>query len=74
MDHALRNIVAKIAETTPDFASDANLRDDLSVDSVRALEIIFEIENEFGILIPEGRYGELQTFDKMLNLVASLKR
>ena len=74
MEHTLRNIVAKIAETTPEFASDANLRDDLNVDSVRALEIIFEIESAFGILIPEGRYGELRTFNKMLSLVASLKR
>jgi len=73
MEKTLREIVAKIAETTPDFAADANLREELNVDSVRALEIVFEIERTFSVVIPEGRYGEVRTFDSLLKLVASLQ-
>jgi acyl carrier protein len=73
MEKTLRDIIAKIAETKNDFADNANLRYDLQVDSVRALELIFEIEGSFSIKVPEGRYGEVRTFADLLALVASLK-
>jgi acyl carrier protein len=73
MEESLRKIVAKIAETKPDFALGAQLRDELGVDSVRALEIVFEIEKVFGVSVPEDRYGEVRTFSDLLVLVKSLK-
>ena len=73
MEQTLREIVAKIAETSNDFAPDASLLDDVGVDSVRALEVIFEIERTFSIKVPEGRYGEVRTFADLLALVTSLK-
>lgn len=73
MDQTLRTIVAKIAETGADFPSDANLRDDLDVDSVRALELIFEVERAFSIRVPEQRYGEVRTFADLVKVVDSLK-
>ncbi len=73
MEEQLRNIVAKIAETRPDFPSNAHLRDQLNVDSVRALEIVFEIERVFAVPVPEERYSEVRTFDDLLKLVTTLK-
>lgn len=73
MEQTLRNIVAKIAETTPDFDAGASFREKLGVDSVRALEIVFEIEKELGITVPEDRYAEVKSFDHLLKLVSSLK-
>jgi acyl carrier protein len=73
MEQTLRTIVAKIAEIPPDFASDASLRDDLKVDSVRALELLFEVEKEFAIAVPESRFGEVRTFQDLVKLVGALK-
>jgi len=73
MEQTLRNIVSKIAETSAEFPPTANLRDDLSVDSVRALELVFEVEKEFSIKVPEGRYGEVRTFQDLVSLVGSIK-
>jgi acyl carrier protein len=73
MEQTLRNIVSKIAETSPEFSPTANLREDLSVDSVRALELVFEVEKEFSIKVPEGRYGEVRTFQDLVQLVGSIK-
>ena len=73
MDQTLRTIVAKIAEIPPDFAPDASLRDDLKVDSVRALELLFEVEKELAVAVPETRYGEVRTFQDLVKLVRSLK-
>lgn len=73
MDQTLRTLVAKIAETGADFPPNANLRDDLNVDSVRALELIFEVEREFSIRVPEQRYAEVRTFADLVKVVDSLK-
>lgn len=73
METTLRHIVSKIAETNSDFPPTANLREDLSVDSVRALELVFEVEKEFAIKVPEGRYGEVRTFQDLVKLVGSIK-
>jgi acyl carrier protein len=73
MEKTLRQIIATIAETTPDFAGDADLRDDLDVDSHRAVEIVFEIERTFNIKIPDDRFGEMRTLNGTVNLVRALK-
>jgi acyl carrier protein len=73
IEQDLRAIVAKIAETSPDFALTAHLRDEVGVDSVRAFEIVFEIEKVFGVSIPEERYGEVRTFEDLMAVVTSLK-
>jgi acyl carrier protein len=74
MEQTLRNIVATIAETGADFAPSVNLREELNVDSVRALEIIFEIERVFQVQVPEGSYGRVRTFDDLLTLVTGIKQ
>lgn len=73
MESKLRSIIAKIAETTPDFAGDADLRDDLDVDSHRAVEMVFEIERTFDVKIPDDRFAEMKTLNGTLRLLQSLK-
>lgn len=73
MEAQLREIVARIAEVTPDFPIDAHMRDEINVDSFRAVEIVFEVERAFGVKVPDGRYGEVQTFNDLLKLVTALK-
>lgn len=73
MEEQLREIVARIGEIPKDFEPNAHLRDDLNIDSFRAVEIVFEIERAFQITVPGAKYGEVETFNDMLKLVASLK-
>jgi acyl carrier protein len=72
MEETLRKLVAKIAETSPDFALTAHLRDELKVDSVRVFELVFEIEQAFQLTIPEERYAEIQTFQDLMQVVGGL--
>jgi len=72
MEQTLRQIIARIAETAADFDADADLRDDLDVDSHRAVEIVFEIERTFNVKIPDDRFREMRTFSGTLDLVTSL--
>ncbi len=74
MEQTLRNIVAKIAEIPPDFDAEASFRDKLGVDSVRALEIVFEIEKTMGVLVPEDGYAQVKCFNNLVALVQSIKK
>ena len=51
----------------------AHLRDEVGVDSVRAFEIVFEIEKVLGIAVPEDKYAEVRTFKDLLVVVEALK-
>jgi acyl carrier protein len=73
MEAKLREIVSRIAEIQPDFPIDAHMRDEINVDSFRAVEIVFEVERAFAVKVPDGRYGEVQTFNDLLKLVTALK-
>ncbi len=74
MESELRQIIAKVAETTNvDFAADADLRDVLDVDSHRAIELMFEIERKFDVSIPNERVQELRTLRGAMALVRSLQ-
>lgn len=72
MEDKLREIVARIAETEASFTLDANLRDELDVDSVCALEILFEIQQDLEIKVPENRLGEVRTFGDLVRVVTSI--
>jgi acyl carrier protein len=73
MEDKLREIVARIGEIPKDFEPNAHLRDELNIDSFRAVEIVFEIERAFQITVPGARYSEVETFNDMVKLVAALK-
>jgi acyl carrier protein len=73
MEETLRQIIAKIAETTPDFSLDADLREDLDLDSHRGVELLFEVERVFDVKVPTDRFEELRTLRKALALIESLK-
>ncbi len=73
MEETLRKIIAKIAETNAEFSADADLREELDVDSHRAVELLFEIERAFDVKIPAERFDEMRTLNKAAALVKSLK-
>ncbi len=74
MEQTLRDIVAKIAEVPSDFDADASFREKLGVDSVRALEIVFEIEKTLGLVVPEEGYAKVKCFSNLLSLVQSITK
>ncbi len=74
MEQTLREIVAKIAETSEDFAPGADLREDLDVDSVRLFDLFFQIETGFQVQVPEERYVNIRTFEDLLAFLKSIKQ
>jgi acyl carrier protein len=73
MEAQLKEIIAKIAETNADFGPDADLREEVGIDSHRAVELLFEIENTFQVKIPPAKFDQLRTLRQTLAVIESLK-
>ena len=68
----VRAIVAEISNISPDMPADANLYLDLGVASVHALQLLTELEEQFGVAIPDDRFVEATSITELTALMASL--
>ncbi|GAB6159667.1 acyl carrier protein [Howardella ureilytica] len=50
---------------------DANLKDDLDIDSLSAVELALELETEFNITIEDEELAKLETVKDIMDLIAS---
>lgn len=62
-----KNALAELSTVT----DDALLRDDLGVDSLLALEIVFDVERQFNVTLTEDEARQLKTVNDAVRLVAS---
>jgi len=47
------------------------LTDDLGVDSFSSIEIVYELEDKFGVEIPEKDLADVKTVDDIVNYISS---
>jgi acyl carrier protein len=64
--------VSRIGEVEPSFSADADLTEELSIDSFRATEIVFEIERTLKIKLDDASFGEVRTFRDLVKLVRAV--
>lgn len=46
--------------------ADTVLKDDLDLDSLDMIEVVYELEDKFDVQIPEERINEIRTFDEVV--------
>jgi acyl carrier protein len=69
----IRKLVAKIVKLPEEKVNfDADLFNDLNVDSLVGLEIFAALDKQYGIDVPEDRLRQLNTLDDLAQLVAEL--
>ncbi|MBW2733135.1 MAG: acyl carrier protein [Deltaproteobacteria bacterium] len=69
----IRDIVAAMGNIGPDFDSKAHFFRDLGVESVKAIELLFELEDVFGIGLPDEDYNDVRNLDELVVLVDKLQ-
>lgn len=70
---ALRALSAAHLDVPPDaLRADAELGDDLGVDSLAAIEWAMAIEDAFGVTMPDDAWGETVTYGAVEDLVLRL--
>ena len=55
-----------------EISLDSNFMKDLNADSLDTVELILNIEDEFGIEIPDNEIEEMHTVKSMLNYLTSV--
>ena len=70
----IREIIASVTGLTQDVSADANLYLDLGVASVHALHLLNELEQSFGVGIPDEEYVKATSVGKLTALVDSLTK
>ncbi len=68
----VRETVSRIASLPPDISGDANLYFDLGVASVHALQLLSDLEGEFGVSIPDEEFVEATSISQLSALMRSL--
>jgi acyl carrier protein len=65
---AVKEIFQKTLKIEPqrlDFG--VNLKEDLKLDSLDMIEVVYEVEERFDVQIPEERLKEITTFDQIVD-------
>jgi acyl carrier protein len=71
----VRDIVARFAkqQAAADLPADGDLYRDLGVRSTAALDLLLSLEDEFGVSVPDDRFGDARTVGALVALVQELK-
>jgi acyl carrier protein len=71
----MRTIISTISRIpASELADDLNVREEVGIDSLMAMEIIANCEKRFGVVIDESRYAEIETIGDFLLLIEALVR
>jgi acyl carrier protein len=71
----VRNMVSDIIEIPPEKLSiDADFIDDLSIDSLKAIEIVAAFEKKYKIVIPEEDIPKIRSLGKIIEYTRPLQK
>jgi acyl carrier protein len=64
----IKEIFEKTLKVSPDrLKPETSLRDELQLDSLDMIEVVYEIEDRFDVQIPEERIQEITTFEEVVS-------
>ena len=65
---AVREIFQETLKVEPDkLKPEASLKEDLKLDSLDMIEVVYEVEDRFDVQIPEERIKEITTFGQIVD-------
>ena len=68
----VKEIFKRTLKVAPEkLLPETSLKDDLNLDSLDMIEVVYEIEDEFDVQIPEDRIQEITTFDDVVEGLAA---
>ncbi|MHC4137946.1 MAG: acyl carrier protein [Planctomycetota bacterium] len=64
----VREIFLETLKIQPEkLQPDTSLKDDLALDSLDMIEVVYEMEDRFDVQIPEEKIQEIATFDQIID-------
>jgi acyl carrier protein len=74
LNKELRELVANIGGLNPDFDGAADLYLDLAMPSIRAMQLLVELEDRFNIQVPDEQFVEARSLEAIEKLLTNLMR
>jgi len=74
VEQRIREIITNITGLQSDIPGDANLYLDLGVASVYALQLLSELERQFGVSIPDEDFVDATSIDELTAMMERLTR
>lgn len=73
-EQRLRTIIVNLSgqKVPMDFDANAHVFRDLGIESTKALELLFEIEDQFEVQMPDLEYNECQHLNDLVGLLTKL--
>lgn len=72
IEQKLLAIILEQKSLPPDAIAGDTVLSDVGIDSLDALSILFAVEEQFGVSIPDDRARSIKTLDDMTNAVSEL--
>jgi acyl carrier protein len=69
----IRRLIAKYLSIPPESIGEDSSLEELGLDSLGALELVFEIEEEFSVKVPDESIKELRTVRAVCDGVEALR-
>ncbi|MBI4650576.1 acyl carrier protein [Candidatus Desantisbacteria bacterium] len=74
-EEEVKQLVSEIIEVPiKDLKPDADLINDLGIDSLKAIEIVAAIEKKYRVIIPEKDIPKLRNLNKIIDFTKKLKK
>lgn len=65
---AVKEIFAKTLKVEPEkLSAETTLKDDLKLDSLDMIEVVYEVEDRFDVQIPEESIKDITTFQQIID-------
>lgn len=76
IEQTLRAIIVTLSgnKISDDFDRQAHVFRDLGIESTKALELLFEIEDRFEVAMPDMEYNACEHLDDLVSLITKLKQ
>jgi acyl carrier protein len=73
LEARIRRILSRVARLDGDYSTQADLFRDLGMRSIAALDLLLSLEEEFGVSIPDERFGEARSVGGLVALLEGLR-
>ena len=70
----LRCVVAEITGLPADVSGSADLYSELGVASIKAMQLLMELEEHFGVSIPDDQFIEATSVERLVEVIGRLKQ
>ena len=76
IEQKLRSIIVTLSggKVPHDFAPQAHVFSELGIESTKALELLFEIEDQFEVTMPDLEYNACEHLGDLVALITKLKQ